>query len=134
MRSNFQTAILIFERMEMCECWRNPSLNIHHVICPALFFTVAVQWLVPFFLLLFLLLLVLFLFVFCFCSCTHSSFYCQDIVNSVRHCFLSRTILQWSLVWWVECSPMMPGIESYQKLQKWYSMPSCLALTTIRQG
>ena len=39
---------------------------------------------------------------------------------------------------WLECSPMVQKIgvqsqaESYQRLKKWYLMPPCLALSTIR--
>ena len=41
---------------------------------------------------------------------------------------------------WVECSPMVrktrvqSQVESYQRLKKWYLIPPCLALSTIRQG
>ena len=50
---------------------------------------------------------------------------------------LSR-VPQSPLALWVECSPMVQEtgvqsqVKSYQKLKKWYLMPSCLTLSIIR--
>ena len=49
-------------------------------------------------------------------------------------------IILYLLAYWVECLPMVletsvqSQVESYQRLKKWFLMPPCLALSTIRWG
>ena len=52
--------------------------------------------------------------------------------------FMLMLFLTGSLALWVECSPMVREIRvqsqvsSYQRLKKWYLIPSCLTLSIIR--
>ena len=46
--------------------------------------------------------------------------------------------ITWTLAWWLECLPMawetgvQSQVESYQRLKKWYLIPTCLTLSIIR--
>ena len=54
--------------------------------------------------------------------------------------YLFKVIYNRTLAWRLECPPMaqktrvQSQVESYQRLRKWYLMPSCLTLSTVRYG
>ena len=67
-----------------------------------------------------------------------------DIIDSVWwlsvSCLYNYQASTHTLAYWVECLPMAHEtgvqfqVESYQRLKKWYLMPLCFALSTIRWG